>query len=416
MFDTDLLKEIMQTISMRRRQSLMTAFGVFWGIFMLTMLLGGGMGFDNGIASKVNDLPPNEIMIFTKETSLPYKGFGRDRKWKLNSRDEELIRNHYGQWVLSYSAVAFEGYQNVVRGDQSYQYYVTGVDPQFVNLIPQRITAGRFVNDIDMHEHRKVCVIGERVADLLFSSHKEAIGSTIEVNGMLLTVVGVTHCTNRHMDIGIDLSENILLPLPTEQAAYGRGDDIDMCSVIMDDAFSVDEKRGLIEDIVKKNHYIHPDDQLAMMTLTMQGETRMFRNLLVGSNILIWIVGLGTLIAGLIGITNIMLVSVRERTQEIGIRRSIGAKPHIIFKQIMLESLFLTLSSGLLGLCVAAWLLHFLGAMIPKGDEVIIARPSVPFWTAIAALLILVAGGLVAGWMPARRALAIKPIEALKEE
>ena len=395
---------------------LMTAFGVFWGILLMTLLLGSSTGFGNGIVEKLKSLPPNELFIETLETSMPYRGFGRGRTWKLDSRDEKLIRQRFGGMVKAYSPINFAGYQNVIRGEQSYQYVVSGVDPQFVHLIPQRVTDGRFINDIDMREHRKVCVVGERVADVLYDNPEEAIGSTISVNGMALTVVGVTHCTNRHVNIGIDLAESILMPLPTEQAAYGRGDEIDFCSVTMDDAFPLEQRKGEIVALIKENHAIHPDDELALSSPTISEEAAMYNNLVTGSDILIWIVGLGTLMAGLIGITNIMLVTVRERTQEIGIRRAIGAKPIDIIKDIMLESLVLTFSAGLAGLCVAAWILHAVDTMLPQGDDMLFQNLTIPFWTAIGSLFILVAGGLQAGWIPTRRALAIKPIDALREE
>ena len=398
------------------RRRLMTAFGVFWGILLLTLLVGTGTGLDNGIAGKVKSLSPNEAFIHVQETSIPYRGFGRGRKWLLNSHDEELIRGRFGQMVKAYSPVNYAGYQNVVRDDQSHPFLVSGVDPQFVSLIPQRVTTGRFINDIDMLEHRKVCVIGEHVAEVLFNSPEEAIGSNISVNGMALTVVGVTHCTNRHILIGIDLSESVLMPLPTEQTAYGRGDEIDFCSVTMDDAFPMEQQKGQIVALIKENHFIHPDDELAITAPTVGEESVMYNNAITGVNILIWIVGLGTLMAGLIGITNIMLVSVRERTREIGIRRAVGATPRHIIKEIMLESLVLTLGAGLLGLCVGVWLLHGVDNMLPQGDDTIISRLHMPFWKAIISLLILVAGGLLAGWIPARRAIAIKPIEALREE
>jgi putative ABC transport system permease protein len=293
---------------------------------------------------------------------------------------------------------------------------VTGVVPQIVHELPQRIVAGRFINDIDLREHRKVCVIGEHVADVLFGSNEAAVGSTINVNGISLMVAGVTRCTNHYVTIGIDLDESVLMPLPTEQTAYGRGDEIDICSVIMDDTFPMKQQKDRIVALVKENHSIHPDDQLAINTEVVTEVTEKYFNLSTAMHILIWIVGLGTLVASLIGITNIMLVSVRERTQEIGIRRAIGAKPHNIIMEIMSESLVLTLCAGVAGLCGAVWVLHAVESMLPQGDDAIVSRLSIPLGTTIVSLFILVAGGLLAGWMPTRRALAINPIEALQEE
>ena len=206
------------------------------------------------------------------------------------------------------------------------------------------------------------------------------------------------------------------MPLPTQQAAYGRGDDIDLCSVIMDETVPLASEKERVLAVVKENHAIHPDDHLSMTVTVVSDQLKMFDNLFIGSRILIWIVGLGTLIAGLIGISNIMLVTVRERTQEIGILRAIGAKPFDIFKGIMQETLVLTLSAGLAGLCTAVWLLNVLAGLLPQGDDAVFTRPVISFWTAIGALFILVVGGLMAGWIPAQRAVAIKPIDALREE
>jgi putative ABC transport system permease protein len=206
------------------------------------------------------------------------------------------------------------------------------------------------------------------------------------------------------------------MPLPTQQAAYGRGDDIDLCSVIMDDAFPMKQQKEQIIALVKENHSIHPDDQLAVSVEIVSEIAEKYYNATTGTHILIWIVGLGTLMAGLIGITNIMLVTVKERTQEIGIRRAIGATPFSIIKEIMQECLMLTITAGLTGLCTAVWLLHVLEGMLPQGEDAVFTRPTISFWTAITALFLLIAGGLVAGLMPVRRALAIRPVEALREE
>ena len=406
----------MLTVSTRRRQKLMTAFGVFWGILMLTLLLGSGMGLDNGIVNKLNTIPPNEMWINPQETTMAYQGFGRGRKWLLNTKDEELIRQHFGSSVVSYSAICYAGYQNVVRGERGFLYQVTGVEPQFVNELPQRVTEGRFINDLDIGEHRKVCVVGEHVADAFFANREEAVGSTLQVNGMTMTVVGITHCTNPNVYVGVDLAESVLMPLPTLQAAYGRGNDIDLCSVIMDDAFPLEQQKDQIIALVKENHAIHPDDQLAVTAQIVSEIAEKYYNAVTGTHILIWIVGLGTLMAGLIGITNIMLVTVKERTQEIGIRRAIGAKPIHILKDIMMECLTLTLTAGLTGLCAAVWMLDGLAKLLPQGDDAVFTQPIISFWTAITALLILMAGGLLAGWMPARRALATQPVEALRDE
>ena len=306
--------------------------------------------------------------------------------------------------VMSHALLACHG------GETAYTR-VDGYAPGYAVAPNIRIAEGRDINDLDVRYRRKVCVIGERVADAFFASRDEAVGGTLDVNGLPLTVVGVTHCTNRNVNIGIDLSESVLMPLPSMQAAYGRGDEIDMCSVIMDDAFPMERLKDRIVALVRENHSIHPDDEPAMTAATVTEIAETYYNLFTGTHLLIWIVGLGTLLSGVVGVSNIMLVTVRERTREIGVRRAIGAKPRHILRDIMQECLVLTLGAGLAGLCTAVWMLHVLEKLLPQGDDAVFTHPSLPFWTAVAMLLIL-----VAGWIPARRALAVKPVEALREE
>lgn len=415
-FDTDLWSEIWQSIMRQRWRSLMTAFGVFWGILMLTLLIGSGMGLNNGIAGRVKSLPSNCLFLIPQETSMAYQGLGRDRKWSMDNRDIDDLTTKLGQRLSYITSVNFADYQNVTRGRQTFQYQVAGVTSQFYGSLPQKLLEGRFINDIDVNEHRKVCVIGKHIADELYGE-ESPIGQNIDVNGTSLTVIGVIKNTNRQIDIGLDVTESVLMPLTTEQVTYGQGNRIDICMVILHDDSPVKNFEEQITGVIKRNHQIHPNDPTALMTVNLGEQIGMFINLFTGLNILIWIVGLGTLLAGLIGISNIMIVTVKERTQEIGVRRALGALPEVIIRQIMLESLTLTAIAGFAGLCLGIWLLSLLrDFMAEGGDNMTFTNPYVPFWTAIASLTILVIGGLFAGWMPARRALKIKAIDALREE
>ena len=416
MFDSDFWNEVLQTIKSQRGRSVMTAFGVFWGIFMLTLLVGAGMGLDNGVIGNVKSLPANLLWIVPEPTTMEYKGLGRDRSWKLNSHDEELVRQKLGDRVDFVCAVSEADYQNVTFGDRTYQYRVAGVFPQFYGSLPQRLTAGRFINDIDMAEHRKVCVIGLYAAEALFGSSEAAIGRDVVVNGMPLTVVGVSKCTNKQINIGLDISESVFMPFPTEQAAYGKADEIDFMAVILNDQSPANLYKDIITGIIKENHAVHPDDVQALWAVSLADQATMFLNAFTGISILIWVIGLGTLAGGLIGITNIMLVTVKERTQEIGIRRAIGAQPKAIVWQIMSESMLLTTVAGVAGLCLAVTLLSVVNNMLPDGDDTPFRHPFMPFWTAVVSLLILILGGLLAGWIPTRHALDIKPVDALRDE
>ena len=375
-FDIEFWTEVFLTIKSMRTRSLMTAFGVFWGIFMLTLLIGAGMGLDNGVAGQVRDLDANLLWVFPGETSMPYKGLGRDRKWKMDSSDEALLRRELGSTVKTISAIIFADFQNVTYGLQTYQYQVLGITPQFYGAIPQRVVEGRFINDIDLWEHRKVCVIGVHIAEALFDDPVKALGKLIDVNGSILKVVGVSRSTNDQIRI----------------------------------------YRSKIEALIKESNGVHPDDVLALRSVSLSDQTNMYLNVIAGINLLIWIVGIGTFMAGLIGISNIMLITVKERTQEIGVRRAIGAQPSNIVTQLLMESFTLTFFAGLAGLSLAIWLLIAVNQILPQGEDMAFSHPYVPFWTAIISLLLLLAGGLMAGWLPAKRALAIKPIDALREE
>ena len=414
--DIDFWKEVLLTIKEMRGRSLMTAFGVFWGIFLLTLLVGAGVGLDNGVGGQIKDLKTNTLWLYPEETTMPYKGLGSGRQWKMNSTDEDVIRAHFGNAVENVSAMVLADYQNVSDGRQTYQYQVLGVTPQFIKAIPQRVLEGRFINDIDLWEHHKVCVIGIHIAETMFDEASEALGKMIDVNGSILQVVGVSKSINDQIRIGADLSESEFMPLPTLQTAYGLGGEVDAMMITLDDAYPMERYRSELEALIKENNGVHPDDVDALQSVSFTEQTSMFLNVISAINLLIWIVGVGTFLAGLIGISNIMLITVKERTQEIGIRRAIGAQPGMIASQILMESLVLTFLAGLTGLSLAVWVLNMVEHMLRLEANTTFTNPFVPFWTAILSLLLLVAGGILAGWLPAKRALDIQPIDALREE
>ena len=416
LLDIDFWKEVLLTIKGMRGRSLMTAFGVFWGIFLLTLLIGAGVGLDNGVGGQIKDLKTNGLWLYPGETTMPYKGLGSGRQWKMNSTDENVIRAHFGDAIENVTAIVFADYQNVSAGHQTYQYQVLGITPQFIGAIPQRVLEGRFINDIDLWEHHKVCVIGIHIAETMFGEASEALGKLLDVNGSVLQVVGVSKPTNDQIRIGADLSESVYMPLPTLQTAYGIGSEVDAMIIMLNDAYPMERYRSELEALIKENNGVHPDDVDALQSVSFTEQTTMFLNVISGINLLIWIVGVGTFLAGLIGISNIMLITVKERTQEIGIRRAIGAQPGIIASQLLMESLVLTFLAGLTGLSLAVWVLNMVEHMLPLEDNATFTNPFVPFWTAIFSLLLLIAGGVLAGWLPAKRALDIQPIDALREE
>ncbi len=418
MIDRDFIREVFETIIKQKWRSLLTAFGVFWGIFILVILVGAGMGMKNGIISAFTNIPSNTLICMTGNTVLPYKGFDSGRSWKMTNSDISKLRHVLGKDLRDVAIMNFTNDQAplpVSYADHSGSYNIAGVNPSYIKAIPHKVMAGRYINALDMEYQRNVCVIGTQIAEALFGTLDDALGKDITVDGKLYTVVGVCRSTSDKIQIGVDLSACVLLPLTLMQKTYAQGDDISVACIILTDNSDADKAKDVIVPVIKKMHDINPNDNEALTVSNVKVVIGRVNNLFSGIELLIWIVGLGTLLAGLIGISNIMMITVKERTQEIGIRRALGAEPSAILKQIMCESLLLTTASGFAGLCAGLWTLNGLRAMIGEGTGSF-SNPYMPFGTAIAALLVLMLGGLFAGWIPARRALSIKAIEALGEE
>ncbi len=418
MIDKDFIREVLETIIKQKWRSLLTAFGVFWGIFILVLLVGAGMGMKNGVISAFTNIPSNTLICMTGNTVLPYKGFDTGRSWNMTNADISKVRQVLGRQVSDVAIMNFTREQTplpVSYAGRSASYNVAGVNPSYLKAIPHKVLAGRYIDDLDIECLRNVCVIGIQVAETLFGRAEDALGKDMNADGRLYTVVGVCKSTSDKIQMGIDLSACVLMPLSLMQKTYAQGDGISIACIILRDNADADKAKSAIIPIIKESHGINPSDNEALTVSNVKVVIGRINNLFSGIELLIWIVGLGTLLAGLIGISNIMMITVKERTQEIGIRRALGAEPSAILKQIMCESLLLTTASGFFGLCAGLWTLSGLRAIIGEGTGSF-SNPYMPFGTAIAALLVLMLGGLFAGWLPARRALAIKAIEALGEE
>ena len=261
---------------------------------------------------------------------------------------------------------------------------------------------------------RKVCVIGTDVAKNFYAD-SNPIGQSLVIDNITYTIVGVSKNTNKMMNLQLDPANGIQLPLTTEMQVYNRGNRIEQMIITLYEPYSAIDYQERFVLLIKSLHQVHPDDPSALFTFNLAKLLEQYKYLFIGLDILIWIVGLGTLMAGLIGISNIMMVTVRERTQEIGVRRALGAMPEKILGQIMCESLVLTFSAGIVGLALGTFVLSLIRTAV-QGNESVFSEPYVPFVPAVVALIVLVMGGLFAGWLPAKRALAIKAIEALREE
>lgn len=413
--DLDRIYEIWVTITHNKSRSFLTAFGVFWGMFMLVLMVGAGNALNNGIMSQVEGFAANSCFFWTDRTTEPYKGFQKGRHWNMLNSDIEIIKQRVPE-LEHISPMLFGGSfeNNIVRGENAGTYQVKGVYPVYNSIEESRILKGRFINEIDIAEQRKVCLIGERVAEVLFNHGENPIGGMIKVNGIYFQVVGVvTGMSN--VSIGGQATESVVLPFSTMQQAFHQGNIIHFMGATAKPGIKVKVVQDKISETLRSLHQISPDDKDAVGSMNIEDQFTMFNNLFLGVSSLIWIVGLGTLLFGAIGVSSIMLVTVRERTKEIGVRRALGATPRSIISQILSESAVLTVIAGIAGIVMGVGILSAVGIALSQGDQ-FLKDPQISFGMAIGVLIILVIVGVLAGFIPANRAMTIKPIDAIREE
>ncbi|MDD6781570.1 MAG: ABC transporter permease [Bacteroidales bacterium] len=419
MFDIDAWHEIWLTIARNKSRSLLTAFGVFWGVFMLVVMAGFGVGIKRGILDGVEHFEANSTFMFSDRTSEPYKGFQRGRSWNMTTADLAAVRHQFAHKIKYSSAVLWGRYStnNVVRADKYGTFRVMGFEPDYNRINPMRMLQGRFINEIDIRECRKVCVIGKRVANDLFAPNEPIVGSLLRVNGVYYMVVGVCESVSKQINLFGDSEEMVNVPFTTLQQTQSSGNQVHCMALAADASVDVAQLEEEVKTLIKARNNISPTDQQALQSFNAKQIFDMFRALVVGINLLIWIVGLGTLLSGVVGVSNIMLVTVRERTQEIGVRRALGASPWVIIKQVMSESLVLTALAGMLGLLLGVGVLVVVSQVVAASSgDMPFRDPQISFGIAVAALVVVIVAGVLAGWLPAKRALQIKAIDALRDE
>jgi putative ABC transport system permease protein len=418
LFDMDHWQEIQHALTRNKLRTFLTAFGVFWGIFMLVVMLGSGNGLENGAMREYRDGATNSFYVWTRATSKPYQGLPAGRQFSLDNHDTAVLR----QEVPEIEVVAprnqlggFGGGNNVVRGNQAGAFNVMGDYPEIRIIESVRLNAGRFLNDFDLQERRKVAVIGPRVAEVLFEAGEDPIGEHIRINGVYFKVIGV-HRPLQSGDQGDRAAQTIYVPFTTFQSAFNFGDRVGWFAITSspDVPASVAEKATLA--VLAKQHRVAPDDDRAFGRWNTEDEYRKVQGLFMGIRALVWIVGIGTLAAGVIGVSNIMLVIVRERTREIGIRRAVGATPAAVMAQTLVEALVLTALAGCLGLMAGVAVVDGTAMLLAKSeaDARMFMNPSVSLSSALAALAVLVVSGVLAGLIPAQRAVRVSPVEALR--
>ncbi len=419
MFNRDRWSEILEVLTSNWLRTLLTAFGVFWGIFILILLLSAGKGLENGIRQDFGDIATNTMFMWTRRVSKSYQGMSKGRRFNYRLSDVEDIRQNVPdlRFISPRNQLGgFNGANNVVRGLKTGAYNVYGDYPEIINQDPLDITSGRFINYSDINDKRKVAIIGQGVQSGLYEKGESPIGTYIKIQGVNFMVIG-TYKKKSTGGNGEEDQKQIYIPFTSFAQAFNKGDRVGWMVITANDGTPITEIKSKIFDIVKKNHKIHPDDQRAIGYFDLYEQYRKVESLFMALKVIAYFVGILVLLSGVIGVSNIMLIVVKERTKEIGIRRALGASPGNIRNQILTESVFLIIISGMAGIVFGAILIYVLNYVLDiMGPIDMFANPSVDLRVITTALLILLVSGLLAGLIPAQNAIKLKPVDALRSE
>ncbi|MBR2244302.1 MAG: ABC transporter permease [Prevotella sp.] len=414
--DLDSYREILDTLTRNKSRSFLTGFGVFWGVFMLIALIGGGQGLKEILERNFEGFATNTVMIWSQQTTKPYKGFRKGRWWTMDEKDINRLRQRVPELdvVAPILFTPWNTSNTAYYGEQKTIPRVQGVTPEYAEVVAPKMYYGRFINEMDVLEHRKVCVLGKKIYKDLFKEGGDPCGKSIRVDSTYYEVIGVDY-NAAGINFNGRAEEKITLPLTLVQQTYNRGSQVDLIAATGRPGVVMSKLSPRIRETIARAHYVDPTDEQGAMVFNTEVLFQMLDNLFKGVNFLIWLVGLGTLLAGAIGVSNIMMVTVRERTTEIGIRRAIGATPRMILSQIISESIVLTLVAGMSGILFAVLILQML-ELGNTEDGILTAHFQVGFWTAIVAALMVSLMGVLAGLAPAARAMSIKPVDAMRDE
>jgi putative ABC transport system permease protein len=419
-FDLDKWEEIWLTMMQHKLRTALTSFGVFWGIFMLVILLGAGNGLKNG-AMQNFDIAKNAVFVWTMPTTVPFAGFDAGRQIQLSNDDfgtlsrlaevktispRLRVANRFGDQSLS-----------ITRGDESVAFNIMGDYPEFLEIKPYVVEEGRFINHLDIDQNRKVAVIGRRVRDELFEPGEQAMGEYIRIGGVPFKVVGVFN-TRVMGEQAIQELQTLHLPLTTAQRTFNMGTRIDWFGFVPADGVEALETENAVKDAIRSRYKISPDDRAALGSFNVEQEFKEMQGVFGGINGFSWFVAIGTIIAGMVGVANIMLIIVKERTKEIGIRKSVGAPPISIISMIVLEALVISSVAGYLGLVSGVALIEGVALMMEKFgmQNDFFANPEIDFGVAISAIGVLVVSGILAGLFPGMMAARVNPVLALRDD
>jgi len=408
--DRDKWQEIFSTISKNKLRTFLTGFSVAWGIFMLIILLGSGQGLQNGVQSQFGDDATNSLWVYSGQTTKAYKGTNAGRKIQFTNRDYDRTKT-LDKHIDHIAGRFYVGNKQISYKDNYGSYDIQAVQPAYKYLEKNEITQGRFLNRLDMENFSKVIIIGDVVRKDLFKNGVTAMGKYVEVGGIPFKVVGVFKVKGENRNM-----RKVYIPVSTAQRVFNGADRLNQVMFTVGDA-SVKDTRAIetkLRNEFAAFHHFDPTDQRAIRINNDLDNYQKVMNLFLGIRIFIWIIGIGTIIAGIVGVSNIMMIVVKERTKEIGIRKALGATPGSIVGLILLESVLITSMAGYIGLMVGVGLLEIVGKIIPPSE--FFMNPQANIGIALIAMILLVVAGAIAGYIPARKAASIKPIEALRDE
>ncbi|MDO6761023.1 ABC transporter permease [Tamlana sp. 2_MG-2023] len=410
LFDRDTWQEVFDSLSKNKLRSILTMVGVWWGILLLIGLLGSARGLENSFNRLFGSFATNSVFVWGQSTGMPFKGFQEGRRVKLSLTDAKKIEDNVEgiEFVLPRSQQSTIITRNFLSGS----FQMAGDYPLLDQLQKKKLIHGRFINQNDINDRKKIAVISEDAYKQLFEVDEDPIGKYIEVNGINFKVVGMFETGNVNMGPSTDVH----IPFTTFQQIYNRGDEIGWMMITGKPEYNIKQIEEDSKLLLKNLNHIHPDDSRAFGSFNLGKEFAKMTGFLTGMQFLTWFVGIATLIAGVFAIGNILLITVKERTKEIGLRRALGATPFEIKRQIVVEAVFITLVAGLFGIISGGWILIALDHFFGQGDDAAIVNASVSIGVVFAALLILVILGTLIGLIPATKATSIKPIEALREE
>lgn len=412
--DIDSYREVLDTLTRNKSRSFLTGFGVFWGVFMLVALMGGGQGLKELLQQNFAGFATNSAMVWAQPTTKAYKGFRKGRMWSMDYKDVERLRRSVPELDVV-TPLLFSNGGTAYYGDRKATIGISGAMPEFQRVNEPKMYYGRYIDDADIRDHRKVCVIQKKTYKELFPGGGDPCGKRIRIDNIYYQIVGVDYNMSEGISFSGETGTGVTLPLTFMQQAYNRGNAVDVIAVTGRKGVVMSSVTPRIRETIARAHTIDPADEQGAMVFNTEVLFQLLDNLFRGVNFLIWLVGLGTLFAGAIGVSNIMMVTVRERTTEIGIRRAIGATPRMILSQIISESIVLTLVAGMSGILFGVLILQML-ELANTEDGILTAHFQVGFWTAIVAALMVSAMGVLAGLAPAARAMSIKPVDAMRDE